>query len=200
MKIIIGLGNPGNRYLFSRHNLGFLLIDSLCNDDLFQKKHNSLIKRIKLGGEMVLLAKPQTYMNLSGTAVKEIVNFYKMSLEDLMLVHDDKDLLFGAMKLQKSRGHGGHNGVKNIHQQLDSSGYCRLKMGISTPASSEQKTSDFVLSSFNEAEQKQLPDLLDRARQALESWIKEGFQKTENLFNRSFYSPMPTKKDPSPES
>ena len=166
MKIIVGLGNPGSQYLLTRHNLGFMLIDSLCDREAFKKKHKSLIQKIPLAGESVLLVKPQTYMNLSGVAVQEILSFYKSSLEDLMVVHDDKDLSFGSMKLQKSRGHGGHNGIRNIHQCLNSSDYCRLKMGVA-PAKVEDsdkgtaslvKTSNWVLSNFNPQEQKQVSE------------------------------------------
>ena len=185
MKIIVGLGNPGSQYLLTRHNLGFMLIDGLCDNKSFQKKSKSLIQKIQLGGEWVLLVKPQTYMNLSGSAVQEIVNFYKNPIEDLMIVHDDKDLLFGNIKLQKSRGHGGHNGIKNIHQCLNSSDYCRLKMGIAPIQVEDKPTSgsDFVLSPFSQQEQKQLPEFLNKACQALELWITEGLQKAGSLFN-----------------
>lgn len=130
MKIIVGLGNPGSKYLFTRHNLGFMLIDAIAKEELFQNKHKSHIQKRKVEGEWVLLAKPQTFMNLSGKAVKEILDFYKAPLENLLVIHDDKDQMFGKIKFQKSRGDGGHNGVKSIHQELQSQDYCRLKMGV----------------------------------------------------------------------
>ena len=136
MKVIVGLGNPGTKYLWTRHNLGFMLIDALAEKDSFKNKHKSYIQKTEMEGEPVLLAKPQTFMNLSGQAVREILNFYKVPLEDLLVIHDDKDQVFGKIKFQKSRGDGGHNGIKNIHQELKSRDYCRLKMGIA-PADTE---------------------------------------------------------------
>lgn len=130
MKIIVGLGNPGTKYIWTRHNLGFMLIDGMAPNSKFQKKYKSQIQKTKIEGTPVLLAKPQTFMNLSGQAVREILNFYKIPLEDLLVIHDDKDQVFGKIKFQKSRGDGGHNGIKNIHQELQSPDYCRLKMGV----------------------------------------------------------------------
>ena len=126
MKIIVGLGNPGLKYQFTRHNFGFMLIDRLAEGEAFQKKYSSLILKIK----NTLLVKPQTFMNLSGQAVQQVMNFYKVPLEDLIVVHDDKDLDFGILRFQKNRGHGGHNGIRSIHQALGSQNYCRLKMGV----------------------------------------------------------------------
>ena len=130
MKILVGLGNPGKEHLFTRHNLGFMLIDALAENNSFQKKHDSLIQKIQHEEQKILLAKPQTFMNLSGQAIKKIMDFYKAPLENLLVIQDDKDQAFGKIKFQKSRGHGGHNGVKNIHKELKTNDYARLKMGI----------------------------------------------------------------------
>ena len=183
MKIIVGLGNPGSRYLFTRHNLGFMLIDVLAGDSLFKNKYKSLIQKKEMDNETVLLVKPQTFMNRSGQAVREILHFYKIPLENLLVIHDDKDLPFGTMKFQKSRGPGGHNGVKNIHQELNSKNYYRLKMGVALEENHIKDTADFVLSSFNKTEQKQLPDLLDRTVKAISCFLKEGFHQASNQFN-----------------
>jgi len=183
MKVIVGLGNPGQKYLLTRHNLGFMLIDALSTKSSFQKKHQSLIQKILFESQSILLVKPQTFMNLSGQAVQQIVNFYKISLEDLIVVHDDKDLSFGTIKLQKNRGHGGHKGIKDIHQTLQSQNYCRLKMGVLDSSLQKQKTADFVLADFTKEEQKQIPDILKKALQAIHCWIKEGFEKSSSLFN-----------------
>ena len=139
MKIIVGLGNPDTTYLFTRHNLGFMLIDTLAKGSKFQSKHKSHIQKIELEGENILLAKPQTFMNLSGQAIREIISFYKAPLEDLLVIQDDKDQTFGKMKFQKSRGHGGHNGIKNIHQELNSQDYCRLKIGVASILSTDKE-------------------------------------------------------------
>ena len=141
MKIIVGLGNPGSKYSRTRHNLGFMLIESLALENSFQNKHKSQVQKIEWEKEKLLLVKPQTFMNLSGQAVKEIINFYKVPLQNLLVIQDDKDLPFGKIKFQKSRGHGGHNGVKNIHQELNSNAYTRLKMGIGREHSLPDKCS-----------------------------------------------------------
>ena len=183
MIVIVGLGNPGSKYLFSRHNLGFMLIDALAKESSFQNKYKSLLQKKEIENKTVLLIKPQTFMNLSGQAVREIMYFYKLPLEKLLVVHDDKDLPFGTMKLQKSRGHGGHNGIKNIHQELKSQDYYRLKMGVAIEESNIKDTADFVLSPFNKEEQEKLPELLDRTVKAISCFLKEGFSKASNQFN-----------------
>ena len=161
MKLIVGLGNPGEKYLLTRHNIGFMAIDILAESKsvehkrerdskrpllkqalkrFFQKKRQSLIQKTQISGQPALLAKPQTFMNLSGRAVQEIMGFYKIPLDDLLVIQDDKDLPFQSMKFQKSRGHGGHNGIKNIHEALGSNGYARLKLGIGQrPAGQAQR-------------------------------------------------------------
>ena len=152
MKILVGLGNPKKEYLFTRHNLGFMLIDALAENNSFQKKHDSLIQKIHIEGQKVLLAKPQTFMNLSGQALKKIMDFYKAPLENLLVIHDDKDQAFGKIKFQKSRGHGGHNGVRDIHKELQTNDYARLKMGIG--ASHQKKEGETQSSPLKEG----LPD------------------------------------------
>lgn len=135
MKILCGLGNPGKKYLFTRHNLGFMLIDFIAGREAagsgnWRKKHQCLIQEITIGRQRVLLLKPQTFMNLSGKAVREVINFYKTPLEDLLIIQDDKDQPFGQLKFQRARGDGGHRGIQDIHRELGSKDYCRLKMGI----------------------------------------------------------------------
>ena len=209
MKIIIGLGNPGEKYQLTRHNLGFMMIDKLAESIPFQKKHQSLTQKNIFKSHTILLVKPQTFMNLSGQAVQQIISFYKSSLEDLLVIQDDKDLSFETMKFQKSRGHGGHNGIRNIHQALQTKDYCRLKMGVASikinnklnqsfssleqeekrnplhfsSQLENQSTSEFVLAPFTQEEQKQLPDFLERGKQAIHYWITESCEKASNYFN-----------------
>ncbi len=183
MKIIVGLGNPDPKHSLTRHNLGFVLIDAIVGGNSFEKKHKSLIRKTKIGETAVLLVKPQTFMNLSGQAIKEIIHFYKRPLEDLLVIHDDKDQIFGQMKFQKGRGHGGHNGVKNIHQELGSSNYCRLKIGIARTEPIRQSTSQFVLSPFQPDEKKQLPTLLQKGVEAVRSFVIHGLSFSANQFN-----------------
>lgn len=193
MKIIVGLGNPGKQYKFHRHNLGFMLIDSLTDQDQFQNKYKSKIQKTNLDKQTVLLVKPQTFMNLSGQAIAEITHFYKTPLEDLLVIQDDKDLPFGQMKFQKSRGHGGHNGIANIHQELGTSDYCRLKMGVATVIEDESESSlqitkiedtrDFVLSPFEGEELKKLPDFLQQGIRAVCCFVQQNYEKAANQFN-----------------
>ncbi len=120
--------------------MGFMLIDFIAQNGEFHKKRQSHIQKQEMAGQKILLVKPQTFMNLSGQAVKEIMSFYKISLENLLVIHDDKDQIFGKIKFQKLRGDGGHRGIKSIHQELRSQDYCRLKMGVaSSPVSQTEK-------------------------------------------------------------
>lgn len=142
MKLIVGLGNPGTHHCFTRHNIGFMVIDALSQDSNFQKKHKSLVQKIQISNNSILLAKPQSYMNLSGQAVSEMVNFYKISSENLLVIQDDKDQNFLSLKFQKSRGHGGHNGIKNIQQQLGTQNYARLKLGVANNQIKQNSNTD----------------------------------------------------------
>lgn len=186
MKLIVGLGNPGASYLITRHNVGFMVIDALSKDS-FVKKHKSLIQKIPLTGESVLLAKPQTYMNCSGEAVRGLMGFYKIPSQDLLVIQDDVDQPFLNMKFQKGRGPGGHRGIQNIHDSLKTSDYARLKLGVGRPHSEEEaapSTSDYVLSPFSEKEQTLLKDFLEKSVQAVLYFIEEGFEKSAGKFNR----------------
>jgi len=184
MKLIVGLGNPGAKYLLTRHNIGFMLIDLLAGDSDFQNKHQSLFLKTKWNQQTVLLSKPQTYMNLSGQAVFEIVNYYKIPLNHILVLQDDKDQKFGSLKFQKSRGDGGHNGIKDIHKRLTNN-YARLKLGIqSVPQESHISTSDFVLSPFHKKEIEQLPQFLKRAEEAVLCFIENGFDMASTQFNQ----------------
>ena len=188
MKLIVGLGNPGASYLMTRHNVGFMVIDALSKDS-FMKKHQSLIQKITLAGEPVLLVKPQIYMNCSGEAVRDLMAFYKIPPQDLLVIQDDVDQPFLNMKFQKSRGHGGHRGIQNIHDSLKTPDYVRLKLGVGRPHSSEEQnpppsTSDYVLAPFSKKEQTLLKDFLKKSVQAVLCFIEEGFEKAAGEFNR----------------
>ena len=186
MKLVVGLGNPGTKYLFTRHNIGFMVIDRLAKASTFQKKHKSLLLKTQIESQTVLLAKPQTYMNLSGEAVFEVAQFYKIPAEDILIIQDDKDLNFLTVKFQKSRGHGGHNGIKNIHEQLKTDTYARLKLGVQSvdQKNSMISTSDFVLAPFHSKEMEQLPQFLNQAEQAVLCFLKEDFESASNKFNQ----------------
>lgn len=205
MKIIIGLGNPGQKYLCTRHNLGFMLLDALSKDLNFQNSHNCHIQKILIENQRVILAKPQAFINLSGLPVRDLCAFYKTSIQtDLLVVQDDKDQDFGKMKFQKNRGHGGHNGIKDIHRILNTNSYTRLKLGTGIASKSstklkdtsltsqlynkfikKQTTSEHVLSAFTKQEQEQLPEFLKKASQACHSFILKGYTLSSNQFNHN---------------
>lgn len=200
MKLIVGLGNPGPSYLMTRHNIGFMVLDSIAENS-FKKKQKNFIQKIILKRQSVFLAKPQTYMNLSGEAVKDLMVFYKIPLKDLLVIQDDVDQDFLNLKFQRNRGSGGHRGIENIHLYLKTPNYARLKLGVGRPQShtssldfkTEQKessskhnfqsTSDYVLSPFTEKEQSLLKKFLKTSGEAVLYFIENGFEKAAEKFN-----------------
>jgi len=162
--LIVGLGNPGSAYASTRHNIGFMVIDELCRRHSVQNISKSSFEGelFKMGGHFLL--KPTTYMNLSGKSILAVKNFYK--IDDVIVVHDDLDLPFGALRFKVGGGHGGHNGLKSADASIGS-GYTRVRMGIGKPEHKSQ-VADFVLSPFSSAEQSSLRDWIAKAADAVE--------------------------------
>lgn len=187
MKLIVGLGNPGPKYQLTRHNIGFLLIDALVEiyegSRKFKNEFKAETQRISIGGEVILLAKPQTFMNLSGEAVQALMSFYNISKDELLVAHDEVDIPYQSIRFQQKRGHGGHNGIRNIHQMLGGDDYTRLRIGVGRPPVPGPPVSDWVLQNFTAAEQAQLPDVLDRCARAIEVYLKDGLGKASTEFN-----------------
>ena len=156
MKLIIGLGNPGKKYEFTRHNIGFLIVDEIVKENNFhyKEKFDGLYCEELIKNEKVIFLKPQTYMNLSGISVKKIMDFYKIKKEDILVIHDDLDLMFGKYKLKKNSSSGGHNGIKDIINHLNSKDFLRLKIGILNE--NKKETKEFVLNNFSKKEQEDL--------------------------------------------
>ena len=190
MWLIVGLGNPGNKYRFTRHNIGFLSIEDFVikhhSDTLPAPKseHKAHTWKIRLGTEEVLIAQPQTYMNLSGESVGALLHYYKIPVEQLLVVHDEVDIPFQRLKFQKNRGAAGHNGIKNITQVLGTQDYCRLKLGVGKPLVAGVPIVDYVLQNFLEDEMKEMAHYLDKATEGVESFITNGFEKTSSTFNQ----------------
>jgi peptidyl-tRNA hydrolase, PTH1 family len=183
-KLIVGLGNPGPQYSWTRHNAGFMVLDRLCrlaNISVTRKAFSGLAGDGNWAGERVYLLKPQTFMNLSGRSVAEALRFYKLSLSDLIVIHDDLDIPFGKVKLKEGGGHGGHNGLRSLAQELGSPGYARLRIGIGRPLHGD--VSNYVLGNFPKEEMDHLLDVLDAAVDALEMVLKEGMPKAMSIFN-----------------
>ncbi len=157
MKLIIGLGNPGKKYEKTRHNVGFLVLDALqerLTDEHISPWEHSKKFNAEVAGyttiknKKVILAKPQTFMNDSGLSVQPLMNFYKMNSEDLIVVHDDKDIPLGEIKVQRDRGSAGHNGIKSIIQHIGTQDFMRVRFGVANEKMQTQETVDFVLSKF----------------------------------------------------
>jgi len=184
MWLIVGLGNPGKQYEKTRHNIGFMLTDHLIGSSSYQSGFKGLYAQTKINNENCILLKPQTYMNLSGESVQPLLAFYKIPHENLIVVQDDIDQPFGAMRFHKNRGHGGHNGIKSITQSLATMDYIRLKMGVGRPAHPEFPVADYVLQAFSSDEQNQLKQFNQKATDAIECLIRDGINKASTLYNK----------------
>ncbi len=184
MKIIIGLGNPGKKYEFTRHNMGFIVVDHLASQysiNINKIKFRSLIGEGNIDGEKVLLVKPQTYMNLSGEAVRDIVNFYKIGIDDLIVVYDDIDTDIGDIRIRKFGSAGTHNGMKSIIYQLNSDRFPRIRMGIGK--SENIPLMKYVTGKITEKEKEPLKIAVNNACDGIVSIINYGLDLAMNRFN-----------------
>ena len=181
MKLIVGLGNPGKDYKDTRHNVGFLVLDHYLNTDDWKEKFKALYHETRINGEKVLFVKPLTYMNLSGDAVIQFVNYFDIDLNDILVIHDDLDLTFGSYKLKKNSSAGGHNGIKSIINNLGSDNFARLKIGISHDKSIDTK--DYVLGNFSKSEKDKLMEMQKDFDKIIESFIIDGIERTMNIYN-----------------
>jgi PTH1 family peptidyl-tRNA hydrolase len=184
VKLVVGLGNPGSRYQWTRHNAGFMVLDRLSvmtGIPITRKNFSGLCGEGHWQGERIILLKPQTFMNLSGRSVSEAVRFHKIELDDLIVVHDDLDIPFGRIKMKTGGGNGGHNGLKSLTSSLGSGDFIRLRVGIGRPARGD--VVDYVLSPFARDEMNDLLPVLDGAADMLETLLKEGLPKAMSIFN-----------------
>jgi PTH1 family peptidyl-tRNA hydrolase len=186
MWLIAGLGNPGQKYLMTRHNVGFLLIDYMIRSysgTPEKSEHKGLTSKIRIASDQAILCKPQTFMNLSGESVQPLAAYYKIPSDQIVVIHDEIDLPFGKMKLQHTRGHGGHNGIRDIHSKLGKTDYFRIKFGVGRPENPKIAVADYVLMNFNDMEQSELPDLFEKVMDGIETLIEKDFQKAATLIN-----------------
>lgn len=178
MKLIIGLGNPGKEYQNTRHNIGFIIIDNILNTFNFpsfkeEKKFKAEISQGEINGEKIILAKPQTFMNLSGEAVQLIANFYKIKTPDIIVIQDDKDIDFLKIRIKKeASGDGGHNGIKSIQNCLNTKEICRFKIGIANELLEKIPTDKFVLGNFSKEELEKLTEKKEEIINSITSLIK----------------------------
>lgn len=183
MYIIAGLGNPGSKYENTRHNMGFKAIDAMASEfgiDVNRAKFKGLIGEGRIGSEKVILLKPQTYMNLSGQSVREIMNFYKIPEENLIVIYDDFDLPIGSIRVRKSGGPGTHNGMKSVVQELGSRKFPRVRVGI---GSSDGSTVQFVIGKVGKDEQQILNEAAEAAASAAADIIRIGIENAMNIHN-----------------
>ncbi len=183
--LIVGLGNPGREYTQTRHNMGFMLIDRLAlrlNARGMKVQAKAIVTDARLGEQKILLAKPQTYMNLSGQAIQGLVSFYKLPLEHLLVAHDDLDLPFCALRLRPGGGAGGQKGVKSTIAQMGTHQFARLRLGIDRPPG-RMDAAAYVLQEFSPKELLSVSETLDRAADAALTWVTEGLDAAMNKFN-----------------
>ena len=188
MKLIVGLGNPGLRYKKTKHNAGFWVIDGLAKkfDIKFQKrKFNALWVQTIINGENIILAKPQTYMNLSGNSVRSFADYFNIASNDILVVFDDIHLALGTIRLRPEGSAGGHNGLSSVITCMGTKDIPRLRMGVKTEHN-VGNLADYVLSSFNDKNaQKLAKDMVNLAEQAVEDWIEKGITFVMNNYNKT---------------
>ena len=183
--LIVGLGNPGQKYEHTRHNMGFLTVDLLAEKlgvKLNKVKFKAAYNIVKFAGCKCLVMKPQTYMNLSGEAVREAAQFYKIPAERVLVIYDDVSLPVGKLRVRPSGSAGGHNGIKNIIAHLGTQSFPRVKIGVAAPGE-EGDMVDWVIGVPSQAERKLLAESFEQAIEAAECIISDGCQKAMNRFN-----------------
>ena len=183
MKLIVGLGNPGKKYEKTRHNMGFMVVDlfaDVTGIDIDKEAFNGLLGRGKFLNEDIILLKPQTFMNLSGNCVQQVVHFFKIDIEDVIIVYDDMALPPGTMRMRLSGSSGGQKGMQNIIEMLGTEEIKRIRIGIGEP---EFDSIDYVLSKPTKDEQVLIDEAINRAVDALKESIRSSFQKAMSLYN-----------------
>ena len=186
MKVVVGLGNPGSRYVGTRHNVGFAVIDQLAQGSQagrFQSRFQAQIAETMEGSHKVLLVKPETFMNLSGRSVRQVMDFYQVEPTELLVVCDDINLPLGKLRARARGTHGGHNGLRDIQNHLGTTEYSRLRIGVGAP--NEGEAIEHVLGRFRPGEREAINDAISLATQAVGVWIAKGMEACMNRYNAS---------------
>jgi len=184
MKIVVGLGNPGKKYDGTRHNVGFAVVDALAvgpGTSAFQNRFDAQVAEWREGDEKVLLLKPDKFMNLSGRAVRQAVDFYQVTPTDLLVVCDDINLPLGKLRFRKRGTHGGHNGLRDIQSHLGTTDYPRLRIGVDAPP--QDGAVDHVLGRFRSSEKPIIAEAMETAVQGVVLWVREGIAPCMNQYN-----------------
>lgn len=185
MYLVLGLGNPGGKYARTRHNAGFLVVDRWAERhgvSCDRRQLGALVEKIRVADQDVVLAKPQGFMNLSGQPAASLRGFYKVELPQIIVVHDELDLLFGEVRVKVGGGHGGHNGLRDLQAKLGGNQFLRVRVGVSRPPEGWDPA-DYVLSGFTASEQAQLDQVLDLAIEAVEQVVSNGPEAAMNRTN-----------------
>lgn len=181
MKLIVGLGNPGREYESTRHNIGFMCVDNYVDNNNWKEKFNSLYQQLIINNETVIFVKPLTYMNLSGQAVRSFVDYFKIDINDILIIQDDLDLTLGKCRLKINSSAGGHNGIKSVIKELNTNAFARLKIGISNINLGDTK--DYVLGKFSDTEMSVVMSSVSLSKNIISSFIVDGIEQTMNKFN-----------------
>ena len=184
--LIVGLGNPGKKYEITRHNAGYLCLDALAQNMNFKInriRFKSLSADVQINGHRCLLIKPQTFMNNSGEAVREAADFYKIPLENVIVISDDVALPCGSLRIRRSGSDGGHNGLKSIIFHLNSDAFPRVKLGVGAKPHPDMELADWVLSALKKEELAELRGIVDKAHNALELMVDGNIEKAMALYN-----------------
>jgi len=176
MKLVVGLGNPGREYKNTRHNVGFMVLDNYLGKVNWKTKMESYFYVTEINSEQIIFIKPLTYMNLSGLAVKKIINFYKIPINNILIIQDDLDMELGTYKVKRNSSSGGHNGIKSIISELHTEEFARLKIGISK--NSRIPVDKYVLSKFTTDELSQINNNLNIFNNIIETFINYGIEET----------------------
>lgn len=185
--IVVGLGNIGKEYEMTRHNMGFMVLDKMAeiwNFELKKEKFQAVISKTKILDKNILFMKPSTYMNNSGLAVVKAVNFYKTSLENVIVIYDDITLDLGKIKIKNNGSSGGHNGIKSIIELTDNNDFIRIKVGISKKPNKDYTLADWVISKFKKEEKELLNKGIKLASEAVGLIIKDGLESAMNKYNQ----------------
>jgi PTH1 family peptidyl-tRNA hydrolase len=185
LRLVVGLGNPGERYARTRHNVGFMVADRLADDAgiaFGREKFGAVFGRGRLEGNDIILAKPNSFMNRSGPPVRALADFFQIDSREVLVIHDDIDLDYGRLKIKEKGGHGGHNGIRSLIDAFGGGDFTRLRVGIGRSDSGE-RVADFVLDRFLPTEAAALPQIIDRARDAVVTIVCRGTKVGMNQFN-----------------
>lgn len=181
MKLIVGLGNIGEKYCFTRHNVGFMVLDRWALDDGYSFKEEKKLKCFIARHADLIFVKPTTYMNLSGEAVRAVMDYYKINVDDVLIIYDDISLDLGRIRFRANGSDGGHNGIKSVIQHLGTKDFDRLKVGIGPQPSIPSE--NFVLQNFSKEQMQDLKDVLKKSIEAVKFYLDNDIQKSQNRFN-----------------